>query len=59
MVAFIYRCPTIGLNVQGWVADGGDTQTKDDAYQPLTCLACRRTHLVNPITRKVLSGNND
>jgi hypothetical protein len=29
MGAFLYRCPTTGLNVQGWIADevGDDEET--------------------------------
>ena len=59
MVAFIYRCPTTGLRIQGWVADDADTRTNDESYRPVTCLACRQTHLVNPSSGKVLSANND
>jgi hypothetical protein len=51
----IYQCPTTGYRVQGWFPDDhgrDDTET----YEPLTCLACRRVHLVNPKTGKVLGG---
>ena len=30
MVAFIYRCPTTGLRIQGWVADDVDTRANDE-----------------------------
>jgi hypothetical protein len=53
MGAFIYRCPTTALNVQGWFAD----EVADDeemTYEPVTCLACNRVHLVNRVTGKVL-----
>ena len=56
MVAFIYKCPTTGLNVQGWVADDGDAG--DDTHHSIKCLACSRLHLVNPKTRKVLASDN-
>ena len=59
MVAFIYRCPTTGLRIQGWVADDADPRANDESYQPVTCLACRQTHLVNPSSGKVVSANND
>jgi len=59
MATFIYRCPTTGLSIQGWIADDGVTETDDETYQPLTCLACRQAHLVNPQTGKVVSANND
>jgi len=50
MVAFLYRCPATGIKVQGWVADGQMDETPDDSYISVTCLACRRAHLVNPST---------
>jgi hypothetical protein len=51
MMTFIYRCPTTGLKVQGHAADdliGGES------YEPVTCTACGRIHLVNPKTGKVI-----
>jgi hypothetical protein len=51
MMKFIYRCPTTGLKVQGHAADdliGGES------YEPVTCTACGRIHLVNPKTGKVI-----
>jgi hypothetical protein len=30
----------------------------DDAYEAITCLACRKVHYVNPTTGKVL-GEDD
>jgi hypothetical protein len=57
MPVFLYRCPMTGLKVQGWVAD--DPEAKVDAtYEPLTCIACTRVHLVNPSTGRVL-GSED
>jgi hypothetical protein len=56
MGAFIYRCPTMGLKVQGWFAD--EVAHDEDAYETMTCLACNRVHLVNRATGKVL-GNDD
>jgi hypothetical protein len=53
MVAFLYRCPITGLNVQGWSADeAGDDE--DTTYETATRLACRQAHLVNRSTGKVL-----
>jgi hypothetical protein len=52
MPAFLYRCPNTALNVQGWIAD--DPARHDDAYEPVTCLVCRRVHVVNPKTGKVI-----
>jgi hypothetical protein len=31
----------------------------DDAYQSITCLACRQSHFVNPTTCKVLGEDQD
>ncbi len=56
MATFLYRCPATNLTVQGLVADDPDD---GDAYQPLTCLACRQIHLVNPTTGKVLAAAAD
>lgn len=56
MPTFVYRCPTTGLNVQGFVADDPDDDT---AYEPVTCTVCTRTHLVNPKSGKVLGAPDD
>jgi hypothetical protein len=49
-IAFVYRCPKTGLNVQGFIADD---PARASGYQPVTCLACTRIHLVDPRTAKV------
>jgi hypothetical protein len=51
MSTFFYRCPNTGFKVKGWVADD---PTKDEAFEPVTCTACARVHLVNPKTGKVV-----
>jgi hypothetical protein len=56
MAQFIYRCPTTGFNVQGWVADDPEAERDDESYQTVVCVACTRQHLVNPKTGKVLGG---
>jgi hypothetical protein len=48
MAPFIYRCPTTGMNVQGWFAD--DVSADEDIYETVTCLACRQAHLINRST---------
>jgi hypothetical protein len=58
MGAFIYRCPTTALKVQGWFAD----EVADDEetiYEPVTCLACSQVHLVNRVTGKVLGQDDE
>ena len=58
MPAFLYRCPVTGLNVQGFVADD-PTESSEDSFETVTCIACARVHLVNPKTGRVLGGDRD
>ena len=58
MASFIYRCPNTGRNVQGFVADD-PTAGAAERYEPVTCVACTRVHLVNPKTGKVLGPEDD
>jgi hypothetical protein len=58
MGAFLYRCPSTGLRTQGWIADD-PTERDDDAYEPVTCIACTRVHLVNPKTGRVLGSDDE
>ncbi len=51
MIAFVYRCPATGLKVQGHVADD---LIDGETYEPVTCTACGRVHLVIPKSGKVL-----
>jgi hypothetical protein len=53
MVPFTYRCPRTGLQVQGWAAD---LLTDGEIYEPVTCTACGRIHLVNQKSGKVLEA---
>jgi hypothetical protein len=57
MAAFLYRCPTTALNVQGWFGDEV-VDDEDTTYETVTCLACRQVHLVNRSTGKVLGGDD-
>jgi len=50
---FLYRCPNTALNVQGRVADD-PIEGEAETYEPITCTACARVHLINPKTGKVL-----
>ncbi len=56
MVSFVYRCPRTGLKVQGWIAD---ELINGEIYEPVTCTACGRVHLVNPKTGTVLAPAKD
>jgi hypothetical protein len=58
MATFLFRCPATGLKVQGWVADDGRA-SDCNAYETITCLACRQSHLVIPATGKVLSSKDE
>jgi hypothetical protein len=51
MVQFTCRCPRTGQQVQGRVAD---ELTNGETYEPVTCTACGRVHLVSPKSGKVL-----
>ena len=58
MATILYRCPNMGLQVQGWFADDG-SETGGETYQTVTCMACRQLHLVNPKTGKTLGVDED
>jgi hypothetical protein len=55
MAAFLYRCPSTGKTVQGFTAE----EVPINAYESMTCLACRQLHFVNPTTGKVLGEDDD
>jgi hypothetical protein len=42
MPAFIYRCPTTGLKVQGWFADEPSSENANKTYEAVICTACTR-----------------
>ena len=50
--ALIYRCPTAGLNVQGWFANEVPANGSV-TYEAMVCPACRLVHFVNLTTGKV------
>ena len=56
MPTFLYRCPTVGVNVQGWIADD---PSEEGHYEAITCVACMRVHLVDPKTGRVLGEDDD
>jgi hypothetical protein len=58
MIPFIYRCPVTGLKVQGMFADEVPAEATN-TYEPITCLACTRLHLVNRSTGKTLYEDED
>jgi hypothetical protein len=58
MPAILFHCPNTGLRVQGWIVDYPIAQHEKDheGYEPVTCPACERVHLVNPKTGEVLGA---
>jgi hypothetical protein len=58
MPAILFHCPNTGLRVQGWIVDYPIAQHEQDheGYEPVTCPACERVHLVNPKTGEVLGA---
>jgi hypothetical protein len=58
MATFVYRCPTTGLNVQGWFADG-PSEHEGEVYETMMCVACTREHLINRSTGRVLGGDDE
>jgi hypothetical protein len=57
MPPFLYRCPTTGYRVQGFVPE--DVPADSDTYESVTCILCQRVHLVNPRTGRVLGENDE
>jgi len=52
MVAVLYHCPNTGFRVQGYTVNE-TVPSGRDSYEPVTCLACKLVHRVNPKTDKV------
>jgi len=51
----VFKCPTVGLQVQAWFPDlpSGDDTT---VYQSLKCIACDGTHVVNTKTGQLFGA---
>jgi hypothetical protein len=58
MATFVYRCPTTGMNVQGWFADD-PSEYEGEVYETITCVACTRVHLINRSAGRVLGGDDE
>jgi hypothetical protein len=54
MQTFIYRCPITGFRVQGQAPESTN-EGKGEHFEAVTCTACKRVHLVNPKTGKLIS----
>jgi hypothetical protein len=60
MAAFLFRCPTTGMKVQGWIAEDVAAESAREAtYVSTECLACRQGHLVNPLTGQVAGAEDE
>jgi hypothetical protein len=58
MATFIFRCPSTDQNVQGYLSSE-ELSEHGDGYFAVRCTACRRAHLVNPLTGTVLGSTGD
>ncbi len=56
---FLYRCPTIGSQVQGSVEGEPHAADERQQYEAVECAACCRFHLVNVATLKLLAEENE
>ncbi len=56
MSTFIFRCPTTGVSVQGWISDEPESDSETE-FISISCMACRQTHLVNAMTGRVLGDS--
>jgi hypothetical protein len=54
MAAVLYRCPKTGMAVQAWFSEAAQD---DESFETVTCTACAGIHYVNPMTGKVLGGD--
>jgi hypothetical protein len=53
MTEFLYRCPNTGRQAQAWT-DEPPVADDPEAFQSVKCIACSRSHWVNPRTGRVL-----
>ena len=58
MATFLYRCPTTGMKIQGWIAEDVAADTREGTYVSTECLACRQAHLVSPSTGRVAGAED-
>jgi hypothetical protein len=51
---FVFRCPSMDLDVHGWLAEGPPADEK--LYLAMECIHCRQVHLLNAKTGKVVTA---
>ena len=54
MPAILYTCPVTSDRVSGWVV--ADPASRDEHFEAVECIACRRMHLIDPKTGKTLDA---
>ncbi len=57
MATFVYRCPTTGRNVQGWLADEPACENANKTYEAVICTACTRVHFINRKTGRAIGDD--
>jgi hypothetical protein len=57
MAALAFRCPDTGLHVQTWIAT--EPADGEEVYETVSCSACRRVHLVNVRSGRVIGRARD
>jgi hypothetical protein len=53
----IFRCPTTGLDVQGFIAEDMTAAKTVSVWISMKCTACTRFHFVHPVTGRVLGSD--
>jgi hypothetical protein len=53
MIAFVFRCSTTKLHVQGWSERDLDREPNEEVFELVECPACGARHLVNPKTSRL------
>jgi len=53
----IFQCPETGFNVQTRIIREQPRPGDGKFYEPFSCPICTRTHLIDPVTGKVLGAS--
>ena len=48
----MYRCPNFGMATHAWIDDAQAT-ADEGVFIPVLCVACQRTHFLNPQTGRL------
>jgi hypothetical protein len=54
----LFFCPRTGRTVQGLLAEEvfDSNHSREDHYEPVSCIACSGVHFINPVTSVVLGA---